>query len=291
MTDTPVQGDKYNWYVSDEGKLFGIEKAVMTKEEDVLLSTLFSPFKKNTSSMNEEQRNWYEYLYMNNNSSLSLLSFNNPCRFIQFQTNEPITDREDFQVAVDALFPYHVVTIWENEYGGTIIESVNGDKNDQVIFEEIVDTLTSDFYVDIDFFIGQTYTLHLQTPEYFNWERNCFQKSLHYLHKQNVYRLYEIIPYLLLEKIEPDSADKLSNAILQDLKHDKEMLQTIKAFIESNLNVSLAAKKLYMHRNSLQYRIDKFIEKTGIDIKHFQGAFTTYLSIINTESFTTENDR
>jgi DNA-binding PucR family transcriptional regulator len=35
-----------------------------------------------------------------------------------------------------------------------------------------------------------------------------------------------------------------------------------------------------MHRNSLQYRIDKFIEKTGIDIKHFKGAVAVYLAIL-----------
>ncbi|MBY6268509.1 helix-turn-helix domain-containing protein, partial [Parageobacillus thermoglucosidasius] len=54
----------------------------------------------------------------------------------------------------------------------------------------------------------------------------------------------------------------------------------IKTFFQCDLNVSLAAKKLYMHRNSLQYRIDKFIEKTGMDIKHFQGAVAVYLAML-----------
>ncbi|MER2142109.1 MAG: helix-turn-helix domain-containing protein, partial [Priestia megaterium] len=47
-----------------------------------------------------------------------------------------------------------------------------------------------------------------------------------------------------------------------------------------NLNVSLAAKKLYMHRNSLQYRIEKFIDRTHLDIKHFTGAVSAYLAIL-----------
>nr|MDH3110555.1 helix-turn-helix domain-containing protein [Bacillus altitudinis] len=37
-----------------------------------------------------------------------------------------------------------------------------------------------------------------------------------------------------------------------------------------------AAKALYVHRNSLQYRIDKFIERTGLDIRHFQEASAAY---------------
>jgi DNA-binding PucR family transcriptional regulator len=46
------------------------------------------------------------------------------------------------------------------------------------------------------------------------------------------------------------------------------------------MNVSLAAKKLYLHRNTLQYRVDKFIEKTGIDIKHFGNAVSIYLALM-----------
>jgi DNA-binding PucR family transcriptional regulator len=36
------------------------------------------------------------------------------------------------------------------------------------------------------------------------------------------------------------------------------------------LNASLTAKRLFIHRNSLQYRIDKFIERTGIDIRQLK---------------------
>ena len=72
------------------------------------------------------------------------------------------------------------------------------------------------------------------------------------------------------------SAKKVAKAV----KREHDMLKTIKTFFECNLNVSLAAKKLHMHRNSLQYRIDKFIEKTSIDIKQFKGALTVYLAIL-----------
>ena len=56
------------------------------------------------------------------------------------------------------------------------------------------------------------------------------------------------------------------------------MYATIKVFLENNLNASLTAKKLYIHRNTLQYRIDKFIDKTGIQLKDFYGAFTVFLA-------------
>src|SRR5690606_35483395 len=59
-------------------------------------------------------------------------------------------------------------------------------------------------------------------------------------------------------------------------QNDLELVSTIKLFLENNSNTSLTAKNLYLHRNSLQYRIDKFIERTTIDIKLFQGALSVY---------------
>jgi DNA-binding PucR family transcriptional regulator len=61
---------------------------------------------------------------------------------------------------------------------------------------------------------------------------------------------------------------------------DPEMFSTIKVFLENNLNASMTAKKLFIHRNTLQYRIDKFVEKTGIQLKDFYGAFTVFLACI-----------
>ncbi|MCY8607352.1 helix-turn-helix domain-containing protein, partial [Bacillus sonorensis] len=51
------------------------------------------------------------------------------------------------------------------------------------------------------------------------------------------------------------------------------------AYMQCNLNASLTAKRLFIHRNSLQYRIDRFIEKTGIDIRQFEEAAAVYFII------------
>ena len=290
VSETPVQEDKYNWFSSDDGTLFGIEKDKITVEEQQLLSTLFLHLDTNEMTMTEEQSVWYQFLFQNKDTVTHLYSSYSQCRFIHFQTSKPISDSADFEIAVKALFPYETNMIWVDESNGIIIETSNGEKNDQVQIDEMIDTLTSDFYVDIYFYVGQTYPFTKEVRDSFSWERICFQKAFQYLHKQKVTRIYNILPYLMLEKIDPFLSEKLTKTILQEYKNDIELLETIKVYLESNLNVSLAAKKLYMHRNSLQYRIDKFIEKTGIDIKHFQGAMTTYLAIINTEQFSVDHD-
>jgi DNA-binding protein Fis len=58
---------------------------------------------------------------------------------------------------------------------------------------------------------------------------------------------------------------------------DKELLDTARAFIECGLNACAASRMLYIHRNTFNYRLKKFIDLTGIDIRLVNNAFFVYL--------------
>ncbi len=88
------------------------------------------------------------------------------------------------------------------------------------------------------------------------------------------------IPYLVMQHLSDEEKHLLYHSILHTVIEEEELLKTIQVFLESNSNTTLAAKKMFMHRNSLQYRVDKFIEKTGIDVKKFDGALAVYLCLI-----------
>ena len=55
-------------------------------------------------------------------------------------------------------------------------------------------------------------------------------------------------------------------------KLDNDIIQSIDVFFEFNLNLSEAAKKLYVHRNTLIYRLDKIQKYTSYDIRKFNDA-------------------
>ena len=55
---------------------------------------------------------------------------------------------------------------------------------------------------------------------------------------------------------------------------DEETLATVDKFFENNLNVSEAARQLYIHRNTLVYRLDKIQNKTGLDLRVLDDAIT-----------------
>lgn len=62
--------------------------------------------------------------------------------------------------------------------------------------------------------------------------------------------------------------------ILKGIDHvlDQEMLSTLENFFALDCNVSETAKKLYIHRNTLLYRLDKFKQETGKDVRTFNDA-------------------
>jgi sugar diacid utilization regulator len=82
---------------------------------------------------------------------------------------------------------------------------------------------------------------------------------------------------LLLERLIYSSNPKFKEDLLYIYKEkldvlDNEMINTIKIFLNSGLNISHSAKKLYVHRNTLIYRLDKIKKEIGFDIKDFNQA-------------------
>lgn len=79
------------------------------------------------------------------------------------------------------------------------------------------------------------------------------------------------------------AADK-QNFIAQVFKRtdpflDPEMIQTLETFFDLDCNVSETAKRLYIHRNTLLYRLDKFKQETGLDVRSFNQAVHVKLAL------------
>ena len=61
---------------------------------------------------------------------------------------------------------------------------------------------------------------------------------------------------------------------------DEETLTTINKFFENNLNVSETSRQLYIHRNTLVYRLDKLQKSTGLDLRVFEDAITFKIALV-----------
>ncbi len=69
-----------------------------------------------------------------------------------------------------------------------------------------------------------------------------------------------------------------NNKSLDDF--DEETLSTVHKFFENNLNVSETSRQLYIHRNTLVYRLDKLQKSTNLDLRIFEDAITFKIALM-----------
>lgn len=61
---------------------------------------------------------------------------------------------------------------------------------------------------------------------------------------------------------------------------DEEILQTVNKFFDNSLNVSETSRQLFIHRNTLVYRIEKLQKTTGLDVRIFEDALTFKIALM-----------
>ncbi len=61
---------------------------------------------------------------------------------------------------------------------------------------------------------------------------------------------------------------------LASVFEENELMNTVYGYLNNGMNISRTARALYMHRNTLNYRVKAVIKKTGLDIRSFDMAVT-----------------
>ncbi len=77
-----------------------------------------------------------------------------------------------------------------------------------------------------------------------------------------------------------------------DREHSSDLIRTLRAFFAANANSSEAADRLYLHRNSLPYRLTRVQELTGLDLKDPRARLALQLGLLatTTERNNTDED-
>lgn len=268
----------YKWFVTDKNKVIGIHEEELTPKDRSLLATFLSPYNMTFPALTDEELAWRKAIHLTKSIPDNELKGEKTFRFVYFSINKNQITPILFKDAIGELFTKQVPILWENEYEGIIIEE-QMPHEESTSYEQIIDVLMSDLYVKINFFVGpfkedlEELNRHYQSVV--NAAKTVFIHS-----NKKVVTYVDAVPYLLIDQTDPDLRRDIGNTILQEYINDEETLKMIEAFVQCNLNISETAKILHMHRNSLQYRLDRFLEKTGIDVRQFHHAMTVYLAFL-----------
>ena len=147
----------------------------------------------------------------------------------------------------------------------------------------IADTLSTEFYTKVVIGIStmvenikdlakayQEAQVALEVGKVFETEKNIISYE-----NLGIGRLIYQLPTTLCEMFLQEVFKKGS---LESL--DRETLMTIQCFFENNLNVSETSRKLFVHRNTLVYRLEKIRKLTGLDLRQFEHAITFKVALM-----------
>lgn len=96
------------------------------------------------------------------------------------------------------------------------------------------------------------------------------------VHSHQAFTLLKILEDISGVKLETYAAEYI-NAEFKEILQDEEMLETAEEFLRNSLNVSETSRNLYLHRNTLLYRLDKIEKATGLNIRCFSDALSFYV--------------
>lgn len=113
---------------------------------------------------------------------------------------------------------------------------------------------------------------------------SCAKMSEEMNSNEKVHTFKEFILIKILEDLPKHKLSEYLQLLTEvgenEIFKDREMVLTAEEFLDSSLNVSETARKLYLHRNTLIYRLDKLEKETGLNIRQFSDAITFRLITI-----------
>ncbi|MBS6444409.1 MAG: helix-turn-helix domain-containing protein [Ruminococcus sp.] len=156
-------------------------------------------------------------------------------------------------------------------------------KDLEKLARSIADTLSSEFYTRVNVGIGTIVTGVKELARSFKEAQTALEvgkvfdtdKVIVNYDNLGIARLIYHLPTTLCETFLQEVFKRGSIEAL-----DHETLFTIQRFFENNLNVSETSRKLFVHRNTLVYRLEKIKKLTGLDLREFDHAIIFKIALM-----------
>lgn len=136
-------------------------------------------------------------------------------------------------------------------------------------FQEIVLNMMSETFTDLRLYVSHTFLNAKELDAHVEWIKKLLEPipfAKHY------YLDDKIIVKYYLNHLNTD----IKKLMLRRYYHDQVMMETIHIYLACDLHMVNAARKLYIHRNTLIQRLEKLYQTTGFDIRNFSDALLMY---------------
>jgi sugar diacid utilization regulator len=158
-----------------------------------------------------------------------------------------------------------LVRDWEDEDAGEPLEYAMA----------LQDTLQNELGLQAQIGIGEIAPTLADLHESYQQARQAVEIGSLFCPDTQIFEYCALVLERFLAEVPPETATRYT-ALLFNHRNvnlfSDEMLDTVIVFIKKNLNLSDAARELYIHRNTLVYRLDKILRQCGLDLRLFEDA-------------------
>lgn len=143
---------------------------------------------------------------------------------------------------------------------------------EQLDFREFINAIYNDFLIKFSVFISGKLSFDI-----YRAFSIVFESYLQYGYDKNYIYVDNTILIKNIAKKNYAALKSLKPLVLNKVFYDLQLQQVINSMFENNLNVTKTAQSMFMHRNTVIYKLNAIREETDIDVQTFYGAFALYL--------------
>lgn len=143
--------------------------------------------------------------------------------------------------------------------------------------EGLLNVLDDDFGIQSTVYLGQNWEINTHFPNLFAEEQNIFLDTRPRSQRDQIATLSTTaLPHFTFEAA---SKSPILATIKEGIQNIDGGADLVAALWQNQGNISKAAADLYVHRNTLQYRIDRFMDTVGLNLKKMDDLLLGYLAI------------
>ena len=139
----------------------------------------------------------------------------------------------------------------------------------------VIDTFVSEGYAELQAGIGNEADGPAELQRSCTEARDALQMGSRYHPDKAVFRYSDQKLDRMIDQIPREARQKIVSDFFAECDASTlngEMMETIRVFFRNDLNITSASRQLFIHRNTLNYRLDKIRRDTGLDLRTFQDA-------------------
>lgn len=267
ITNVILGSDYVAFYFNN--KWINIPKIEITEKEIKLLKVLLNSNKEKTS-----KSKWYSFLIKQGPAP----QFKEAVRFLFFKNSSKNFSRENWLLALKNMFASPILDAFSLDQDCyCFIEQKHPSNYTKTDFTGVINTVDADINSNTKLFIGNFWQpADLENlPTLFDEEYNIFRNEINN-ETSAAFSLSDVALHYY-------STPKCQNSLLirhlkRQIRKDDQLKSIIITLFQTQGNISLAAKKLYIHRNTLQYHLDKILRLINLDLRKPNDLLLAYLA-------------